>query len=74
MTVGGLSPDFRYGHATFHPRGMTADEFREGCYRARIEIQHASVHLHAARSIRDANLRDPYRAGLYLPVERDFAS
>jgi len=30
-----LDPGFRYGHATFHPRGMTADQLTEGCYRSR---------------------------------------
>ncbi len=30
-----LDPRFRYGDATFHPRGMTADELTEGCWRAR---------------------------------------
>ena len=30
-----LDPSFRYGDATFHPRGMTADQLTRGCYRAR---------------------------------------
>jgi radical SAM superfamily enzyme YgiQ (UPF0313 family) len=30
-----LDPDFRYGQATFVPRGMTPDELTEGCWRAR---------------------------------------
>jgi radical SAM superfamily enzyme YgiQ (UPF0313 family) len=30
-----LDPQFRYGDATFHPRGMTADELTNGCWRAR---------------------------------------
>ncbi len=30
-----LDPGFRYGDATFHPAGMSADELTEGCYRAR---------------------------------------
>ena len=30
-----LDPRFRYGDATFHPRGMTADELTAGCWRAR---------------------------------------
>lgn len=30
-----LDPRFRYGDATFVPRGMTPDELREGCWRAR---------------------------------------
>ena len=30
-----LDPRFRYGDATFVPRGMTPDQLREGCWRAR---------------------------------------
>lgn len=30
-----LHPDFRYGQAMFHPRGMSADDLTEGCFRAR---------------------------------------
>jgi radical SAM superfamily enzyme YgiQ (UPF0313 family) len=30
-----LDPRFRYGEASFHPRGMTADELTAGCWRAR---------------------------------------
>lgn len=30
-----IDPSFRYGDATFHPRGMTADELTAGCWRAR---------------------------------------
>lgn len=30
-----LDPNFRYGHATFHPRGMSAEELTLGCFRAR---------------------------------------
>lgn len=30
-----LDPRFRYGRATFHPRGMTASELTDGCWRAR---------------------------------------
>ncbi len=30
-----IDPQYRYGNAVFHPRGMTAEQFTEGCYRAR---------------------------------------
>jgi radical SAM superfamily enzyme YgiQ (UPF0313 family) len=30
-----LDPRFAYGDATFHPRGMTADDLTAGCWRAR---------------------------------------
>lgn len=37
-----LDPRFRYGDATFHPRGMTAAELTEGCWRARSRFNSAS--------------------------------
>jgi len=33
-----LDPAFSYGQATFHPRGMTADQLTAGCFRARREF------------------------------------
>lgn len=36
-----LDPRFRYGDATFHPRGMTADELTAGCWRARLAFNTA---------------------------------
>jgi radical SAM superfamily enzyme YgiQ (UPF0313 family) len=30
-----IDPRYRYGAATFHPRGMTAEELTAGCWRAR---------------------------------------
>jgi radical SAM superfamily enzyme YgiQ (UPF0313 family) len=38
-----LDPNFRYGQATFHPRGMTADELTGGCFRARREFNRYSA-------------------------------
>ena len=60
-----LAPEYRYGEATFHPRGMTADDLTAGCYRARCEFNTCSSML---RRLLDArtNLRDPYRAGIYV--------
>jgi radical SAM superfamily enzyme YgiQ (UPF0313 family) len=60
-----LSSEFRYGHATFHPRGMTAEELTWGCYRARNKFNTARSILRRALDPR-ANLRTPYRVGLYL--------
>lgn len=60
-----LSPEFRYGHATFHPRGMTAEELTQGCYRARTKFNSARSIMHRALD-RRANLRTPYQAGFYL--------
>ena len=37
-------PDFRYLHATFEPRAMSADELTEGCFRLHREFySHSSV-------------------------------
>lgn len=38
-----LDPRFRYGAATFHPRGMTADELTAGCFRARSSFNAATA-------------------------------
>jgi radical SAM superfamily enzyme YgiQ (UPF0313 family) len=37
-----LDPNYRYGQATFHPRGMTADQLTEGCFRARRQFNRYS--------------------------------
>ena len=36
-----IDPRFRYGDATFHPRGMTADDLTAGCFRARMAFNTA---------------------------------
>jgi len=36
-----IDPRYRYGDATFHPRGMTADELTAGCFRARMAFNAA---------------------------------
>ncbi|HET6371926.1 MAG TPA: radical SAM protein [Candidatus Polarisedimenticolia bacterium] len=60
-----LDPSYRYGQATFRPRGMTADELTEGCWRARKRFySYRSIgrRLVAPRT----NLRSAHRAGIYL--------
>lgn len=59
-----LAPDYRYGQATFRPRGMTADELTEGCFRARREFNRYSSILRRAFNF-GTNCRDPYRFGLF---------
>ena len=60
-----LEPGYRYGEATFHPRGMTADELTEGCYRARSAFN--SFGSIASRLIDPrANLRSPRHACVYI--------
>ena len=59
-----LSPTYKYGHATYRPRGMTPDELTEGCYRARSLFNtYGSI---AKRLHGKTSLRSPYRLGLYL--------
>jgi radical SAM superfamily enzyme YgiQ (UPF0313 family) len=60
-----LDPRFRYGDATFHPRGMTADELTAGCWRARREFNSTGS---IARRFLDPQgaLRSPRHAVQYL--------
>lgn len=37
-----LDPRFRYGQAVFHPRGMSAGELADGCWRARRQFNGAA--------------------------------
>jgi radical SAM superfamily enzyme YgiQ (UPF0313 family) len=60
-----LDPEFRYGHATFHPKGMTADELTAGCLRARLRFNTYRSLMQRAFAPR-TNLRSPYRLGIYL--------
>jgi radical SAM superfamily enzyme YgiQ (UPF0313 family) len=60
-----LDPTYRYGMATFHPRGMTADELTAGCYRARTRFNTCRSILRRAMAPR-TNIRTPYRLGIYL--------
>jgi radical SAM superfamily enzyme YgiQ (UPF0313 family) len=60
-----LDPNFRYGHATFHPRGMTADELTAGCLRARMRFNTYSSlfrRLWAPRT----NMGSLFRLGVFL--------
>jgi radical SAM superfamily enzyme YgiQ (UPF0313 family) len=60
-----LDPAYRYGAATFHPRGMTADQLTAGCYRARSLFNtYGSIAKRAFAPT--TNLRSPYRLALYL--------
>ena len=60
-----LAPDYRYGHAIFRPRGMTADQLTEGCYEARLAFNRHSSILRRGLDWK-ANSRNPYRLGVYL--------
>ena len=60
-----LDPGFRYGDATFHPRGMTAEELTAGCWRARRAFNTVGS---IARRFADSSgaLRSPRHAVQYL--------
>ena len=60
-----LDPSYRYGSATFRPKGMTADELTEGCYRAR-SLFNAYSSIARRALAPTTNARNPYRLGLYL--------
>jgi radical SAM superfamily enzyme YgiQ (UPF0313 family) len=60
-----LDPNFRYGQATFHPRGMTADQLTEGCLRARLRFNTYGSFVRRALAPR-TNLRTPFRLGVYV--------
>lgn len=60
-----LDPAYAYGQATFQPRGMTADELSQGCFRARRQFNSYSSIFKRALDFR-TNCRDPYRLGLHL--------
>ena len=60
-----LDPEYRYGRATFSPRGMTADELTAGCYRARSDFNRAGC-IAARLFDRKTHLRSARRLGIYL--------
>lgn len=60
-----LDPDFRYGHATFEPKGMTAEELTAGCLRARLQFNRYRSLAYRAFAVR-TNARSPRRLGIYL--------
>jgi radical SAM superfamily enzyme YgiQ (UPF0313 family) len=60
-----LDETYRYGHATFHPRKMTADELTQGCFRIRkIFNAHTSILQRALKF--NVNLRTWRHALLYF--------
>jgi radical SAM superfamily enzyme YgiQ (UPF0313 family) len=60
-----LDPGFRGGQAVFHPRGMTAEQLEEGCFRAKQRFNTYGAMLDRALDFR-ANCRTPYRLGIFL--------
>jgi radical SAM superfamily enzyme YgiQ (UPF0313 family) len=60
-----LDPTYRYGQATFRPRGMTADELTEGCFRTRRQFNTLSSIFTRACDFQ-ANCRDRHHLYAYL--------
>ncbi len=60
-----LDASYRYGDATFRPRGMTPDQLKEGCYWARSTFNRLSSIASRALDFR-ANCRNPARLALHL--------
>lgn len=64
-----LDPGFRYGEALFEPRGMTAEELTEGCYRARRGFN--TIGSMVRRGLdRRANARNPTNLGIFWLANR----
>lgn len=60
-----IDPGYRYGQATYNPRGMTADELTEGCLRARkMFYGYGSILKRALDPL--ANSSNPYHLGAFL--------
>lgn len=60
-----LSPDFRYGDAMFHPRGMSAEALTEGCRDARYAFNTYSSIASRAMDFK-ANAGNPVNLGMYM--------
>jgi radical SAM superfamily enzyme YgiQ (UPF0313 family) len=60
-----LHPDFRFGHAAFRPRNMSADELTQGCFDAYKKFYGLDSIIRRAINIK-TNLRSLYHAYLYL--------
>jgi radical SAM superfamily enzyme YgiQ (UPF0313 family) len=60
-----LEPGYRYGSATYRPKGMTPEELTEGCYRARTKFT-AWGSLAFRALDRRTHLRSAHRLSIYL--------
>lgn len=60
-----LDPRYRYGEAVFRPRGMTAEQFTEGCFRARSQFGSYRSIVSRMMDFR-TNLRSPYRFRVFM--------
>jgi radical SAM superfamily enzyme YgiQ (UPF0313 family) len=60
-----LHPDYRFNHAAFVPRRMSADKLTEMAYRARRSFNSVGSIMQRAFDFK-TNMRNPYRFGIYL--------
>ncbi|MCP4912422.1 MAG: radical SAM protein [Oligoflexia bacterium] len=60
-----LDPNYKYGHAHFHPKNYTADQLTEMCFWARTEFNKYGNILKRANDFR-SNFSSIYHAGTYL--------
>jgi len=60
-----LHPDYRFNHAAFIPRHMSADRLTEMAYRARCSFNSFGSIMQRAFDFK-TNMRNPYRFGIYL--------
>lgn len=62
-----IHPEFRYGQACFHPKGMTAQQLKDGCYGARTQFNKWNSILMRGLNWR-ANFHNLSNAGVYMAV------
>lgn len=60
-----LDPNYRYGHAHFHPKNFTAKELTDGCFWARTEFNTYSNIFKRALDTK-SNFSSIYHAGTFL--------
>jgi len=60
-----LHPDYRFNHAAFQPRQMTADELTRAAFHARKTFNSFNSIFQRVWDFK-TNLRNPYRLGVYL--------
>jgi len=60
-----LHPDYRFNHAGFHPKNMTADELTKWSFHARSSFNSISSIIKRATDFK-TNMRTPLRFGIYL--------
>jgi hypothetical protein len=60
-----LHPEYRFNHAAFQPKNMTADELTEATFHARSTFNSFPSIFSRVWDFK-TNLRNPYRLGVYL--------